>query len=496
MQESVLLQSFWSELQIIFTWLMEHIGFINGIFIILLIFFERRDPKTVWTWLLVLYFVPIAGVILYLLLGQNMHKSKMFRVKEIEDRLNYRIRKQEETIFRNEFSISDKLLQDYDDLVLYNLESGQEMYSEDNDIMVYTDGNAKFDALIQEIDKAESYIHIQYYIIKDDILFHKIVKHLLKKAEKGVEIRILYDAMGGRFIKKSYWKKLRKQGIQVAEFFPALLGRFQLRMNYRNHRKIVVIDGKTAFVGGFNIGKEYIGLDPKFGYWRDTHLKIVGSAASQLHIRFLLDWNYAAKEDLFRSEKYMDVTYEKAPGNKGEQIISSGPDSKYQNIKNNYLRLISKAKKNIYMQSPYFIPDEAVMDALKVAAMSGIDVKLMIPCKPDHPFVYWATYSFVGDLLEAGVKCYTYDNGFLHAKGMMVDGLVSSYGTANMDMRSFYLNFEVNAVIYSSEATRQLEDIFLKDLGKSTEITKYDYSQRNLMIRIKEQVSRLLAPLL
>ena len=217
MQESVLLQSFWSELQIIFTWLMEHIGFINGIFIILLIFFERRDPKTVWTWLLVLYFVPIAGVILYLLLGQNMHKSKMFRVKEIEDRLNYRIRKQEETIFRNEFSISDKLLQDYDDLVLYNLESGQEMYSEDNDIMVYTDGNAKFDALIQEIDKAESYIHIQYYIIKDDILFHKIVKHLLKKAEKGVEIRILYDAMGGRFIKKSYWKKLRKQGIQVAE---------------------------------------------------------------------------------------------------------------------------------------------------------------------------------------------------------------------------------------------------------------------------------------
>ena len=192
----------------------------------------------------------------------------------------------------------------------------------------------------------------------------------------------------------------------------------------------------------------------------------------------------------------MDVTYEKALGNKGIQIISSGPDSKYQNIKNNYLRLISKAKKNIYIQSPYFIPDEAVMDALKVAAMSGIDVKLMIPCKPDHPFVYWATYSFVGDLLEAGVKCYTYDNGFLHAKGMMVDGLVSSYGTANMDMRSFYLNFEVNAVIYSSEATRQLEDIFLKDLGKSTEITKYDYSQRNLMIRIKEQVSRLLAPLL
>lgn len=496
MEIGILLQSFWNDLQAVINWLIEHIGFINGIFVIMLIFFERRDPKTVWTWLLVLYFVPIAGVILYLLLGQNMHKSKMFRVKEIEDKLNYRIRKQEETIFRNEFFISDNLLQEYSDLVLYNLESGQGMYSEDNDITIYIDGNAKFDALIEEIDKAESYIHIQYYIIKNDILFSKIVKHLIKKVKEGVEVRVLYDGMGGRFVKKSYWKELRKQGIQTAEFFPALLGRFQLRMNYRNHRKIVVIDGKTAFVGGFNIGKEYIGLDPKFGYWRDTHLKIEGSAASQLHIRFLLDWNYAAKEDLFMNEKYVDVEFKEAPGNKGMQIVSSGPDSKYQNIRNNYLRLISKAKENIYIQSPYFIPDEAVMDALKVAAMSGIDVRLMIPCKPDHPFVYWATYSFVGDLLETGVKCYTYDNGFLHAKGMMVDGLVSSYGTANMDMRSFYLNFEVNAVIYSSEATKQLEEIFLKDLNNSTEITKYDYSQRSLIIRIKEQISRLLAPLL
>lgn len=496
MEIGILLQSFWNDLQAVINWLIEHIGFINGIFVIMLIFFERRDPKTVWTWLLVLYFVPIAGVILYLLLGQNMHKSKMFRVKEIEDKLNYRIRKQEETIFRNEFSISDNLLKEYSDLVLYNLESGQGMYSEDNDITIYIDGNAKFDALIEEIDKAESYIHIQYYIIKNDILFSKIVKHLIKKVKEGVEVRVLYDGMGGRFVKKSYWKELRKQGIQTAEFFPALLGRFQLRMNYRNHRKIVVIDGKTAFVGGFNIGKEYIGLDPKFGYWRDTHLKIEGSAASQLHIRFLLDWNYAAKEDLFMNEKYVDVEFKEAPGNKGMQIVSSGPDSKYQNIRNNYLRLISKAKENIYIQSPYFIPDEAVMDALKVAAMSGIDVRLMIPCKPDHPFVYWATYSFVGDLLETGVKCYTYDNGFLHAKGMMVDGLVSSYGTANMDMRSFYLNFEVNAVIYSSEATKQLEEIFLKDLNNSTEITKYDYSQRSFIIRIKEQISRLLAPLL
>ncbi len=197
---------------------------------------------------------------------------------------------------------------------------------------------------------------------------------------------------------------------------------------------------------------------------------------------------------MFSQEGYFPEI--KGKGSTGVQIISSGPDSRSQEIRDNYLRLISKAKNNIYIQTPYFIPDESVMTALRIAAMSGVDVRLMIPCKPDHPFVYWATYSFVGELLEAGVKCYTYDNGFLHAKGLMVDGLAASYGTANMDMRSFYLNFEVNAVLYSSGLTRQLEDIFLKDLGKSTEITPYDYSQRSLYIRLKEQVSRLLSPLL
>lgn len=494
MPDMTIIQMIWRYIAAGIEWTMEHLLFLNALLAIAIVFFQRRDPKTVWTWLLVLYSIPVVGFILYLLLGQNMHKRKMFRMKEMEDTLNSQIQKQEEIIFRNEFELSDKLLEDYHDLVLYNLEALQAAYSEDNKITVYTDGNEKFDALIEAIDSAEKFIHIQYYIIKKDILFERIVKHLLKKIQEGVEVRVLCDGMGGRSVKSSYWKELEKQGIRTAIFFPALLKRFHLRINYRNHRKIVVIDGKTAFVGGFNIGKEYIGLDKKFGYWRDTHLKIEGSAVSQLQIRFILDWNYAAKDDLFSHEGYFPEAEGK--GNTGVQIISSGPDSRFQEIRDNYLRLISKAKKNIYIQTPYFIPDEAVMTALRIASMSGVDVRLMIPCKPDHPFVYWATYSFVGDLLEAGAKCYTYDNGFLHAKGMMVDGLAASYGTANMDMRSFYLNFEVNAVIYSSEVTRQLEDIFLKDLGKCTEITTYDYSRRPFSIRIKEQVSRLLSPIM
>ena len=246
----------------------------------------------------------------------------------------------------------------------------------------------------------------------------------------------------------------------------------------------------------FNIGREYLGLDPKFGYWRDTHLRIRGSAVLSLNIRFVLDWNYTTKQNLFMADRYFAQTEQVKPGEEAVQIISSGPDSKWQNIRNVYLKMIGKARKSIYIQTPYFIPDESVMDAICIAAMSGVDVRVMIPCKPDHPFVYWATYSYIGDLLEAGAKCYTYDNGFLHAKGMVVDGLVSCYGTANMDIRSFKLNFEVNAVIYSSRVAKRLESIFEEDLKRCTRVTRYLYGRRSFLVRFKEQFSRLFSPLL
>jgi len=501
------MQEVWKSICIFMGFLSEHLLLIDSIFAIIIVFFERKDPRAVWGWLLLLYFIPVAGFIFYLLLGLNMRKLKMFKTKEIEDALNSQIQKQEENIFRNQFSISDEKLKEYQDLVLYNLEASQAVYSEGNEVEVYTDGNAKFDALIEAIDQANYYILIQYYIIKNDILFERLVKHLKRKVKEGVSVRILVDGMGGRFVRKSYWKHLRAEGMEVEEFFPALFGRLQLRMNYRNHRKIVVVDGKVGFVGGFNIGKEYIGLDPKFGYWRDTHLKICGEAVAGLKLRFVMDWNYAAEQNLFldkilwQEEEQIEKreerkTQKEEKDRAGIQIISSGPDSRYPQIHNTYVRMIAKAKKSIYIQTPYFIPDESMIDALEIAAMSGIDVRIMIPCKPDHPFVYWASYSYIGDMLAAGVKCYTYDNGFLHAKGMVVDGMMACYGTANMDNRSFFLNFEVNAVIYSSKVGQKLTDIFLTDLQKSTEITKYDYSRRSLMVRFKEQVSRLLGPVL
>lgn len=475
---------------------LNNIVFINILLSIIVVFFQRKEPTSVWAWLLILYAIPILGFLFYVLLGMDFHKNKMFRTKEIEDRLNEAIRKQERSIINHELGKEDPQITPFSDLIMYNLESNGSVLTDNNDMIIYIDGNEKFEALIEDIRQAQSYIFIQYYIIRNDVLFNRIKDELLKKVNSGVEVKILYDGMGCRNVSKSYWKKLNMQGIETAEFFPATLRRLHLRMNYRNHRKIVVIDGKIGYVGGYNIGKEYIGLDKKFGYWRDTHLRLQGTAVHDLFMHFVLDWNYSAGENLFTKKKYNPPVFDSPPGNCEIQIIASGPDSMDQHIRNNYLRLISKAEKSIFIQTPYFIPDDAILSALIIACHSGIDVNVMIPCKPDHPFVYWATYSHVGDLVMAGAKCYTYNNGFLHSKGLMIDGKVLCYGTANMDIRSFKLNFEVNAIVYNEEETKKMQSIFYEDLKYCKQITKGIYTQRSLKIRMKEQFCRLLSPIL
>ena len=470
--------------------------FFNMIFAIVIVFFERRDPKSVWAWLLVLFFLPGIGFIFYLFLGEDMHKRKMFRAKEIEDNLHEIIKDQELMLKKRLGNKRDEDIAGYTDLAMYNMETADAILFGENDIDIFTDGNRKFDALIADLEKAEHFIHLQYYIIRNDVLFRRIVEVLKRKAAEGVTVRVLFDGMGCRSVKKSYWKQLEAAGIQTAEFFPALLGRLQLRINYRNHRKIVVIDNKVAYVGGFNIGKEYIDLDEKFGHWRDTHLRIVGAGVLGLQLRFILDWNYAAKENPVSDES---MFIEPPAGDRDHcelQIISSGPDNSLEQIRDNYIRLITKAKKRICIQTPYFLPDEAVLNGLLIAVRSGIEVNLMIPCKPDHPFVYWATYSYMGQLLKAGANCYTYDNGFLHSKGIIVDGEIFCYGTANMDIRSFALNFEVNAVVYSKKKAMEMEQLFREDLKYCTQITRDSYASRSLKIRFKEQVCRLMSPLL
>lgn len=505
-----------NEAEAVWEWLMTHLIVINLLFSIIIIFFQRRDPRSVWTWLFALNFIPVFGIIFYLLFGQDLKKSRMFKVKGISDRLNMPVKSQEEIIRSSDIpeEMMDPLIRDFRSLILYNLETSGAVLTTDNQVKIYTDGQAKFEGLRTALRRASRFIHIQYYIIKNDEVFDSIVPILEDKVREGVEVRILYDGMGGRFMPKRRWEELRRAGILVGVFFPPILGWLNLRVNYRNHRKIVVIDGNVGFVGGFNIGREYISKDPGFGYWRDTHLRITGEAVMSLQIRFALDWNYATGENLFKNEAYFrtdlkkktDVRRDKErpawpdpelEGSQvGMQIIASGPDTREPHIRNNYLELFHKAKHHIYIQTPYFVPDDAIFSALKMAALSGVDVRLMIPCKPDHPFVYRATCSYAGELLDYGAKVYIYTNGFLHSKGIMVDGRVCCYGTANMDIRSFELNFEINATIYDEAVTAELEQAFMNDLPHCRQITREDYKKRGLLTRIREQGSRLLSPLL
>ena len=490
------MQQIWEAAVTVIDFVFSNLVIFNLIFAIAIVFFQRRNPTTVWSWLLLLYFIPIVGFIFYLFLGADMHKRKMFKIKEIEDKLNESIRQQEHQLKNDELQEHIPDIEGYSDLVMFNLDTTGAVLTDTNDVDIFTDGNAKFDTLIEDMRQAKSFIHIQYYIIKNDVLFNRIKDVLLEKAAEGVEVRILFDGMGCRSVRKNVWKKLREGGIRTAEFFPIHLRRLHLRINYRNHRKIVVIDNKIGYVGGFNVGKEYIGLDNRFGHWRDTHLRITGEAIMGLELRFLLDWNYAAEENLFTEDKYMSGFEAGHRDRCNMQIIYSGPDTSLQPIRDNYLRLINKAKKKIYIQTPYFIPDEALYTALMVAIHSGIEVNLMIPCKPDHLFVYWATFSYMGELVMAGANCYIYNNGFLHTKAVMVDDKVFCCGTANMDIRSFALNFEVNAVVYDEAKTREMTAYFYEDVKHCTLVTRDMYASRSLLVRLKEQISRLMSPLL
>ncbi len=382
----------------------------------------------------------------------------------------------------------------YEDLIKMHLISSQSYFTQDNKIDLYFSGEEKFAALLKSIDEAKNFIHMEYYIFKRDELGKKVIDALTKKAKEGIEVKLLIDGMGGRTLTNAFLKPFKDAGGEVGFFIPPLVPLFNVRINYRNHRKITIIDGREAYIGGFNVGNEYLGLDEKFGFWRDTHMKIRGSAISSLQWRFFLDWRFATKNSIGRYQSYL--VDEDVDSTVGIQIVSSGPDSKWPSIKDGYLKMISNAREKVYIQTPYFIPDDSMSEALRTAGLSGVDVRVMIPNKPDHLFVFWAGLSYMEELLQAGVKFYTYENGFLHSKVFIMDEFVSSVGTANLDIRSFKLNFEVNAFIYDDMITLKLTDQFNKDLLLCKEITLEEYNKRPRIVKLKESISRLLSPIL
>ena len=468
---------------------------VNICMAMIVIFLERKDPTATLAWVLVLLIFPGFGFLLYLLLAQNFSRKQLFIMKVYAKKTfgDY-IKVQKELFSTGGLVFNDKNIEIYKDLIKMNLFYYGFSYTQNNEIEIYTDGERKFQELFNSLENAKDHIHMEYYIIRNDDLGNKLFDILSKKAKEGVEVRLLYDSVGGRQISKDKIEKLKGSGVKVAVFFASTVPFINFKINYRNHRKIVVIDGIVGFVGGFNVGNEYMGLNNKIGYWRDTHLKIRGDAVIDLQTRFFLDWSHASKQELMFLPKYFPDN--RIQGKVGIQIISSGPDKSDEVIKSNYVKMINSAKKSILIQTPYFIPDASVFEAIKIAAASGVDVRIMIPCKPDHPFVYWATYWYCGGLLKYGVKVYIYEYGFLHAKTLVIDGTVASVGTANFDVRSFKLNFECNAIIYDTKTSQMLYDIFTDDLNYSMELTRELYLERGILIRFKESVCRLLAPLL
>lgn len=476
----------------VFTVLIHVVNLLTMAF---MIFKEKRSTNSIIAWILILYLAPYVGFIVFILIGRKMNNANMFGFKNAElNTFKSYLNKNEEKNKYNKESLYEK----NKDMILALEAMDYSPYRNDNNVSMYSDGKLFFNELLESLKKAKKSINIEFYIFKNDDIGTKILNVLEEKAKEGVEVRLLYDSVGSRSLNRNVLNKLINEGGKVGEFFPSWLKFININMNFRNHRKIVVIDNNVGFVGGFNVGDEYLGKDSKFGYWRDTHIKFTGSAVNDLNLRFLADWRYATKEEVSLEEIFEANEENSNSNNVGMQIVSSGPNlsDKYE-IKMAYLKMIQKAKKYLYIQSPYLIIDNSISDSLKLAAASGVDVKIMIPGKGDHPFVYWANLVYAGDLIKEGIRVFHYDkNAFLHAKTVVIDDEVCSIGTANMDIRSFELNFEVSSFIYSEKIAKEQKYEFENDMKMCEELTLEKYQNRSRIVKIKESLSRLFSDVL
>lgn len=476
----------------VFTVLIHVVNLLTMAF---MIFKEKRSTNSIIAWILILYLAPYVGFIVFILIGRKMNNANMFGFKNAElNTFKSYVNKNEEKNKYNKESLYEK----NKDMILALEAMDYSPYRNDNNVSMYSDGKLFFNELLESLKKAKKSINIEFYIFKNDDIGTKILNVLEEKTKEGVEVRLLYDSVGSRLLNRNVLNKLINEGGKVGEFFPSWLKFININMNFRNHRKIVVIDNNVGFVGGFNVGDEYLGKDSKFGYWRDTHIKFTGSAVNDLNLRFLADWRYATKEEVSLEEIFEANEENSNSNNVGMQIVSSGPNlsDKYE-IKMAYLKMIQKAKKYLYIQSPYLIIDNSISDSLKLAAASGVDVKIMIPGKGDHPFVYWANLVYAGDLIKEGIRVFHYDkNAFLHAKTVVIDDEVCSIGTANMDTRSFELNFEVSSFIYSEKIAKEQKYEFENDMKKCEELTLEKYQNRSRIVKIKESLSRLFSDVL
>lgn len=469
--------------------------FANIVAAIAAIILERRNPAASAAWVTVIFMLPVAGIVLFFLLSQNISARKLYNLSEFEEmKIDSSLENQINEIKNGTYRFSTEEGKLWQDMIHLNQLYGRAYYSQNNSVEFITDGRQMFDTMMQDIMSARETINIMFFIVKNDETGRQFIDALTQKAREGVEVRLLLDSMGSRQINDRVLRDFLDAGGKRAYFFPRKLNLVNFDFNYRNHRKLAVIDGIIGYTGGFNIAREYLGLKKKFGYWRDTHIRITGQSVQDINARFILDWRTASKEKIVLSEAFYSGVI--SEGNTGIQIVSSGPDSVKEEVKRSLMKMITSAERSIYVQTPYFVPDDSILESLKMAAQCGVDVRVMIPCMPDHPLVYWATYSYAGELVKSGGRVFIYENGFLHSKTMVVDGEVGTVGSANFDRRSFSLNFESNAFIYDKKEAQTMERIFCEDLKECRELTISLYENRSRTIKVKEVAARLLSDLL
>ena len=492
------------------------IASLNFVAVVVMIFWERKTPQSTLLWVLTFIALPILGFFIYLFFGNGARfgRHKQYLQKALDDE-DYKKEFDKQISLLSTLQANDS---QSSQMIHYNLHQSKALCTIENSAQLYTDMNELFNQIFTDIENAKDTIHIEYFIFRNDALGKKLLNALTKKAKEGVRVKVLYDDLGALKTKKTFFKPLIKAGGQVERFFASKIRLVNINMNYRNHRKIIVIDNEIGYTGGSNIGVEYLGKHKRIKPWRDTQVIVTGDIAKILNIRFISDFSFAANKDYLifpstneeeRAKNKKDIAktiqrefkkkdeqddYVSPEAYKPMQLVVSGPDTPNDEIKSSYIKAIYLAKKHVLLQTPYFIPDSVFFDALINASLSGVKVELIIPKVPDKKYVYYATMSYAKQLLKAGIKVYLY-KGFIHSKTLVVDDEISSVGTFNLDMRSFNLHFEDTLFIYDKTFTNEMIETFEKDKSNSIILTEEYVKKRPRVEKFLEKIMRLMTPL-
>lgn len=448
---------------------------------------DNRQPAKTMAWMLVLMFIPFLGIILYIFFGQNTRKERKIWQQSLDQLTKHSML---EFVEQKDFNIPEEYR------TISNLFMNQNLALpfKNNEVEIYTSGYDFFPSLLMEIGKAEHHIHIDTFIISDDPLGRLIADALIDKARQGIEVRLIYDDVGSWRTPNSFFMRMRNEGIEVYAFMPVRFPAFTSRVNYRNHRKICVIDGEVGFIGGMNIARRYVQGTSKQS-WRDTHVKLTGAAVYGLQRAFLVDWYFVSKVLITERSYYPEIII--GQNNSLVQVVTSSPTSLWPEIEQGYVRILTNAKHYVYMETPYFLPTDPILFAMRVAALSGVDVRLMIPYETDTKVVEWASRSYVIEASRAGVKILLYRKGFNHSKLLVSDDAMATIGSTNVDFRSFENDFEANAFFYDKKIALQVKEVFLADQKDSIDLDDVRrFIKKPFLQRLWESFVRLLSPLL